>query len=97
MLGDGFVISIGTEFIENEVEDVSKNDCETKAFKRLSERLKKETKTFQWLTDLVVKGKNAEEFASAGRGRWQIENAGFNLQKIFGMISSTRTVRIIMR
>lgn len=42
VLGDGFVISIGTEFIENESEDVSKNDCETKAFKRLSERLKKE-------------------------------------------------------
>lgn len=191
VLGDGFVISIGTEFIENEAEDVSKNDCETKAFKRLSERLKKEyprlpvcvladslyasepvfqrcirenqwhvlirykegsipsiaeeyrsiagmgeaeeldrqiareyprkgkvkekhhmewvpeidyrgykltllaleievesektgkkgTKTFQWLTDLVVTGKNAGEFASAGRGRWQIENEGFNLQK----------------
>ena len=40
VLGDGFVISMGTEFIENESEDVSKNDCETKAFKRLSERLK---------------------------------------------------------
>lgn len=191
VLGDGFVISIGTEFIENESEDVSKNDCETKAFKRLSERLKKEyprlpvcvladslyasepvfqrclrdnhwhillrykegsipsiaeeyrsivgmgeageldrqiareyprkgkvkekyhmewvpdidyrgykltllaleietetektgrkkTKTFQWLTDLKVTGKNAAEFARTGRGRWQIENEGFNLQK----------------
>lgn len=36
------MISIGTEFIENEDEKVSKNDCETKAFKRLSEKLKKE-------------------------------------------------------
>lgn len=191
VLGDGFVISIGTEFIENESEDVSKNDCETKAFKRLSERLKKEyprlpvcvladslyasepvfqrclrdnhwhillrykegsipsiaeeyrsiadmgeageldreiareyprkgkvkekhhmewvpeidyrgyhltllaleietetektgkkqTKTFQWLTDLKVTGRNAAEFAGTGRGRWQIENEGFNLQK----------------
>ncbi len=191
VLGDGFIISIGTEFIENESEDVSKNDCETKAFKRLPERLKKEyprlpvcvladslyasepvfgrclhdnhwhillrykegsipsmaeeyrsiadmgeageldrqiageyprkgkvkekhhmewvpeidyrgykltllaleietetektgrreTKTFQWLTDLKVTGKNAAEFARAGRGRWQIENEGFNLQK----------------
>lgn len=42
VLGDGFVISIGTEFIENEAEDVKKNDCETKAFQRLAERLKKE-------------------------------------------------------
>lgn len=191
VLGDGLVISIGTEFIENESEDVSKNDCETKAFKRLSERLKKEyprlpvcvladslyasepvfkrcieenkwhillrykegsipsiaeeyrsiadmgeageldrqiareyprkgkikekhhmewvpeidyrgykltllaletetssektgkteTKVFQWLTDLLITGKNAGEFASAGRGRWQIENEGFNIQK----------------
>lgn len=191
VLGDGFVISIGTEFIENESEDVSKDDCETKAFKRLSERLKKEyprlpvcvpadslyasgpvsrrclgdnhwhilvrykegsipsiaeeyrsiagmgeaeeldrqtageyprkgkvmekhhmewvpdidyrgykltllalgietetektgkagTKAFQWLTDLEVTGKNAAEFARTGRGRWRIENEGFNLQK----------------
>ena len=191
VLGDGLVISIGTEFIENEDENVSKNDCETKAFKRLSERLKKEyprlpvcvladslyasepvferclkqnqwhillrykegsiqsiaeeyrsiaemgeageldreiareyprkgkvkethhmewvpeidyrgykltllaleievysektgrteTKMFQWLTDLRVTGKNAGEFARVGRGRWQIENEGFNIQK----------------
>lgn len=40
--GDGFVVSIGTGFIENENEDVRKNDCETKAFKRFVERLKKE-------------------------------------------------------
>lgn len=42
ILGEDLVISIGTEFIENEDENVSKNDCETKAFKRLSERIKKE-------------------------------------------------------
>lgn len=191
VLGDGFVISIGSEFIENEDENVSKNDCETKAFKRLAEKLKKEyprlkicvladslyasepvfekcikdngwhflvrykdgsipsvaeeyrgicdyngsdsldeaiareyprkgkvngklhmewvpeidyrgysltllameieeseetsgnskTLTFQWLTDLTVTFKNAGEFAAAGRGRWCIENQGFNIQK----------------
>lgn len=191
VLGDGLVISIGTEFIENEAEDVSKNDCETKAFKRLSEKMKKEysrlpicvladslyasepvfqrcikdnswhvlirykdgsvpsiaeeysslvkagaakgldreiarkyprkgralekhrmewvpdidyrgykltllaleveietvktgkkeDKAFQWLTDLKVTGKNAKEFAAVGRGRWKIENEGFNIQK----------------
>lgn len=191
VLGDGFVISIGTEFIENENEDVSKNDCETKAFKRLAEKLKKDyprlkicvladslyasepvfekctkdngwhflirykdgsipsvaeeyrsirsfggsdslegtiareyprkgkvnkklhmewvpeidyreysltllaleiketeersgkTKTFvfQWLTDLTITHRNADEFADAGRGRWYIENQGFNIQK----------------
>lgn len=188
--GDGFVVSIGTEFIENESEDVTKNDCETKAFRRLAAKLKKEYPhlkpcvladslyasepvfkcikdygwhflirykdgsipsvaeeyrsirdyggsesldgtiareyprkgkvnkklhmewvpetdyrdyrltllaleieetqektgkvkklTFQWLTDLAVNLKNASEFANAGRGRWCIENQGFNIQK----------------
>ena len=190
VLGDGFVVSIGTEFIENESEDVTKNDCETKAFRRLAAKLKKEyphlklcvladslyasepvfkcikdngwhflirykdgsipsvaeeyrslcgyggsdsldgtkpreyprkgkvnkklhmewvpeidyrgysltllalemeetqektgkTKmlAFQWLTDLTVNQSNAGEFAKAGRGRWCIENQGFNIQK----------------
>lgn len=191
VLGDGSAVSIGTEFIENESEDVSKNDCETKAFKRLAGRLKKEypcmkicvladslyasepvfekcvkdngwhflirykdgsipsvaeeyssirgfggsdsldgtvaetyprkgrvnkklhmewvpeidyrgysltllaleiketkekdgnekTLTFQWLTDLTVTLSSAAEFADAGRGRWLIENQGFNIQK----------------
>ena len=189
--GDGFAVSIGSEFIENEDEDVSKNDCETKAFKRLADRLKKEyprlkicvladslyasepvfekcikdngwhflirykdgsipsvaeeyrsvcgfggsdslegtiaqtyprkgkvnkklhmewvpeidyrgysltllaleieetrekdgktkTLTFQWLTGLTVTVGNCSEFANAGRGRWCIENQGFNIQK----------------
>jgi hypothetical protein len=41
ILGE-FVFSIGTEFIENEDEFVSKQDCERNAFKRLAKRLKKE-------------------------------------------------------
>jgi hypothetical protein len=36
------VLSLGTEFIENESEDVSKQDCELKAFYRLSEKIKKD-------------------------------------------------------
>lgn len=42
MLSDSIVISLGTEFIENEREDVSKQDCENAAAKRLLKRLKKE-------------------------------------------------------
>lgn len=42
VLGDNLVISIGTEFIENENEDVLKQDCERKAFKRLAKKIKKE-------------------------------------------------------
>lgn len=42
VLGEQTVISIASEFIENENKSVSKNDCEQNAFKRLSKRLKKE-------------------------------------------------------
>ncbi len=42
VLSDKIAISLGTEFIENEKEDVSKQDCETNAAKRLLHRLKKE-------------------------------------------------------
>src|SRR5699024_6805844 len=34
------VLSIGSEFIENESENVSKQDCELKAFYRLAEQIK---------------------------------------------------------
>lgn len=43
IVGD-FVFSIGTEFIENEDEDVNKQDCELKAFYRLAKRIKEEFK-----------------------------------------------------
>ena len=36
------VFSIGSEFVENEEEDVEKQDCEIRAFKRLAEKIKKE-------------------------------------------------------
>lgn len=39
---DNVVISLGTEFIENENEDVSKQDCEVNAAKRLLAKIKKE-------------------------------------------------------
>jgi len=39
-----FVFSIGTEFVENEDENVSKQDCERKAFYRLSKRVKEDFK-----------------------------------------------------
>ena len=42
VLSDNVVISLGSEFIENEREDVSKQDCETNAAKRLLEKIKKD-------------------------------------------------------
>lgn len=38
--GLGMALSVGTEFIENEREDISKQDCEQRAFTRLAKRLK---------------------------------------------------------
>lgn len=182
VLRDNIIISLGTEFIENESEDVSKQDCETNAAKRLLSRIKKEysrlpicvqgdalyatepmmclcrennwkyifthkdtrQKTlgesyewikngegvnrkigicgekgsafyanhveevagktevmnvyeyeyeatennenarvirFKWVTNIELNNKNIEEMILAGRGRWKIENEGFNNQK----------------
>lgn len=39
---NGLALSIATEFIENEKEDVTKQDCEIKAFDRLAAQLKKD-------------------------------------------------------
>ena len=41
VLGDDLVFSIATEFIENEAEGMTKQDCEINSFKRLSKELKK--------------------------------------------------------
>ncbi len=42
LVAGDMVFSIGTEFVENANESKSKQDCETKAFKRLAEKIKKE-------------------------------------------------------
>lgn len=182
VLSDNVIVSLGTEFIENEKEDVSKQDCEINAAKRLLERIKKEyprlpvciqgdalyatepfmklcreyhweylftqkdtrqkrlnesfewiksgeesayqtglckekgsaffanhveevagkTETmnvleyeyekqekdgnkkiirFQWVSSIEITKRNLEEMIVAGRGRWKIENEGFNNQK----------------
>ena len=36
---------------------------------------------FQWITDIELNAKNLKEMIEAGRGRWKIENEGFNNQK----------------
>lgn len=42
VLNDKIIISLGTEFIENENEDVTKQDCEQNAAKRLLAKIKKQ-------------------------------------------------------
>ena len=41
VLGESMVISIATEFVENESQEVKKQDCELNAFYRLAKKLKK--------------------------------------------------------
>ena len=36
---------------------------------------------FQWITNIELTKNNLEEMIKAGRGRWKIENEGFNNQK----------------
>lgn len=36
---------------------------------------------FAWVTGIEITNKNARKLADAGRGRWKIENQGFNRQK----------------
>ena len=42
VLADNIIISLGTEFIENESENIRKQDCEINASKRLLKRIKEE-------------------------------------------------------
>jgi len=41
VLPNGLAVSLATEWIENPGSDYDKQDCEQKAFKRLSSKLKK--------------------------------------------------------
>ena len=42
---------------------------------------KVESQRFQWITSIRLGKRNLEEMVYAGRGRWKIENEGFNKQK----------------
>lgn len=42
---------------------------------------KMEHHEFQWITNIELTKKNLEEMIASGRGRWKIENEGFNSQK----------------
>lgn len=47
VLSDHVVVSLGTEFIENETESVSKQDCEINVAKRLFQKIKRITPNFR--------------------------------------------------
>ena len=50
-------------------------------YERQDDEGNRKTTKIQWLTDLELSAKNLLEMIGAGRGRWKIENEGFNNQK----------------
>lgn len=50
-------------------------------YEKQEKRGNKKTIRFQWVSSMEVTKRNLEEMIVAGRGRWKIENEGFNNQK----------------
>ena len=61
---------------KKEVMNVLEYEYETQDAKGKNQKVQ-----FQWVTSLEVTRRNLEELILAGRGRWKIENEGFNNQK----------------
>jgi hypothetical protein len=75
--GSGFFANHVEELVgKKEVMNVIEYEYEAR-----KEKGKKQSIRFQWVTSLEVTERNLEEIIIAGRGRWKIENEGFNNQK----------------
>lgn len=51
------------------------------SYEEVDQKGEKAEHRFQWITNISLTKKNLEEMVWAGRGRWKIENEGFNNQK----------------
>lgn len=74
----------GTGFFANHVEEVAGKTEVMNVFEYEYDReykKKKEKVQFCWVTNIELTKRNLEEMIIAGRGRWKIENEGFNNQK----------------
>ena len=75
----------GSGFFANHVEElVGKKEAMNVIeyeYEARREKGKKQAIRFQWVSSLKVTERNLEEIIIAGRGRWKIENEGFNNQK----------------
>lgn len=65
----------------NHVESTLEKPEEANIFEYSYEAKTGKSVKFQWLTNIEVTEKMVEELVSAARGRWKIENEGFNNQK----------------
>ena len=75
----------GTGFFANHVEEVAGKEPVMNVFEyeyeKENTKKQKQNIRFRWVTSLSVTQRNLEEIILAGRGRWKIENEGFNNQK----------------
>ena len=74
----------GTGAYVNHVEELAEkrevmNVFEYRCIRR--EKGKDKPVLFQWISSIELTKRNLEEMIEAGRGRWKIENEGFNNQK----------------
>ena len=71
----------GRAFYANHVEEVAGKTEIMNVFEYGYKTGNKHMIRFQWVTSLELTKRNLEEMIHAGRGRWKIENEGFNNQK----------------
>lgn len=72
------------EYVNHVEETAGKKECANMyqyCYKTVTEDGEEEEHRFQWITNILLTNRNLEEMIEAGRGRWKIENEGFNNQK----------------
>ena len=75
--------AVAWEYI-NHVEETAGKEEEADIYRywyEAEEDGKRVAHEFQWITNIELTKRNLEEMVEAGRGRWKIENEGFNNQK----------------
>lgn len=75
----------GKGFYANHMEEIAGKEEVMNVFEYKYEKEdkngKKQDISFQWISNIEITKRNLEELILAGRGRWKIENEGFNNQK----------------
>lgn len=75
----------GKGFYANHMEEIAGKEEVMNVFEYKYEKEdkngRKQVISFQWISNIEITKRNLEELILAGRGRWKIENEGFNNQK----------------
>lgn len=75
----------GKGFYANHMEEIAGKEEVMNVFEYKYEKEdkngRKQDISFQWISNIEITKRNLEELILAGRGRWKIENEGFNNQK----------------